>query len=206
MNTSLSVIIPCNLKDATNCLKIFHDLSDVIEIINSCVTLPLVSLMLHFFIINLFSLFSLVWTFTIDFEQFPYVFMCDGTFVILNYIIQGIMAHASSSATKEAGRTSVIVSKIINSPYCTGNQRKVFKNFLIQNQYRNLKFQNMFFTINWKLLLAVSEDPAAWLHCHIIVFSWRLYQQLSLTWSSLVSLRHRSEGLQWNAQQIERSW
>lgn len=81
--------------------------------------------------------------------------MTDATYVMLNYIIQGMMAHASCSATKEAKQTSVVVSKIINGPYCTGNQHEVFKNFLIQNQYRNLQFQNIFFTVNWNLLVTV---------------------------------------------------
>lgn len=67
-----------------------------------------------------------------------------------------MIAYAGSSTTQQAEEIAVIVSKIVNSSTCTGNDRKVFKNFLLQNQYRNLKFKNEFFVANWKLLLVVA--------------------------------------------------
>lgn len=136
-------------------MEIFHDLSDVIEVMNSCVTLPLVGLILHFFILNLFSLYNLVWTFMMDYKNFAIVVLTDATYVALNYIIQGIMAHASNSSTKKAQQISVTVSKIINNDSCTRGQCKVFKNFLTQSHYRNLNFQNNLFVINWKLIVTV---------------------------------------------------
>lgn len=136
------------------CVEIFHDLADLIQKMNSCTTFPIFLVVSYLFMSNLIAFFSLAWAF-LNFELIFAVLTTDGSFIILNSAIQGIMAHAGSSTTREAEEIAVIVSKIINNPSCPQNDRKVFKNFLLQNQYRNLKFQNDFFVINWKLLLAV---------------------------------------------------
>lgn len=155
MNSLVSTVIPHKFNVATNIIEIFHDLADIIEIVNSCLTLPLVCLMLHFFILNLFSLYNLIWTFMMDYKNFSIVVSTDATFVALNCIFQGMIAHASYATTKEAKMVLIIISKTINNKSCTRDQCKAFKNFLIQSQYRNLKFQNIFFVINWKLIVTV---------------------------------------------------
>lgn len=137
-------------------LKIFHDLADLIETVNSCLTVPVGFLVLHFFILNLFLLFNNIWSLVRDFESFFLALTTDGTMIILNYAIQSTIAHTSYSTTREAEGISIIVSKIINSAGTSERHREIFKNFLVQNQFRNLNFQNAFFVINWKLLLAVS--------------------------------------------------
>lgn len=76
--------------------------------------------------------------------------------ILVNYAIQGTMAHTSYTTTREAEETALIVSKIVNSRDTSESNREIFKSFLGQNQFRNLSFQNAFFVINWKLLLAVS--------------------------------------------------
>ena len=91
-----------------------------------------------------------------DIQNIYLVLATDGVFIALNYLVQGIFVHASSSTTQEAAQTTVIVSKILNEPLCMNHHRKVLKQFLMQSQHRNLKFETHFFTVNWKFLLAVS--------------------------------------------------
>lgn len=91
------------------------------------------------------------------------VLTTDGMFALLNCAIQGMMAHFGSSTTHAAEEIAVIICKIVNnssSKESKGSDRKVFKSFLEQNQYRNLKLQNEFFAINWKLLLAVINSKS----------------------------------------------
>ena len=83
------------------------------------------------------------------------VLSSEGVVMVLNIMIQSLMAHSSSSATQEAEETAVIIIKILNSSNCDKNQKKIFKSFLLQTQVRNLKFKTPLFTINWKLLLKV---------------------------------------------------
>lgn len=135
--------------------KAFNGLVDAIQLVNSCLTFPLVLVMFHFFILNLFVFFNLLWTLITDFEKFLFVAATDGVYFVFNYLLQGIMTHASCTTTHEAERTLVIASKLMNKRNCSKSGRKLFKNFLVHNQCRGLKFENMFFTINWKLLLAV---------------------------------------------------
>lgn len=136
--------------------KIFNGLVDAIQSVNSCFTLPLVLVMFHFFILNLFVFFNLVWTAITDFEKFLFVVATDGVFFVFNYSLQGIMVHASVTTTHAAEKTLVIVSKLVNRKDFARSSRKIFKIFLAQNQCRKLEFENHFFTINWKLLLAVT--------------------------------------------------
>lgn len=161
-------------------LKIFHDLADLIDTVNSCLTVPLGCLMLHFFVLNLFLLFNNIWSLMRDYESFFLAFTTDGTMIIVNYAVQGTMAHTSYTTAREAEETAVIVSKIINSRDTSENNREMFKSFLGQNQFRNLNFQNAFFVINWKLLLAVSfiQTNFSWLNINFI--SCRFFQQRQL--------------------------
>lgn len=103
----------------------------------------------------------------------------------------GMIAHAGSSTTQQAEEIAVIVSKIVNSSNCNENDRKVFQNFLLQYQYRNLKFKNEFFVVNWKLLLVVANLKSLnyinKLMELIILYSCSRRQQL--IWSSRVNLK-----------------
>lgn len=113
--------------------KIFNVLADAIQTVNSCLTLPLVLVIFHFFILNLFVFFNLAWTAITDFEKFLFVAATDGVFFVFNYSLQGIMTHASVATTHKAEETLVIISKLVNSKDCTRISRKLFKNFLVEN-------------------------------------------------------------------------
>lgn len=137
--------------------EIFHDLADVIRIANSCMTLPITAVVLYFFVANLVAIFSFIWS-TINAEFFYISLSNDMVFAILNYASLSILTHASNSASQQAEEIAVTVSKIVNNANCSRIHQKVFKNFLHQHQYRNLKFENVFFVISWGLILAVSKN------------------------------------------------
>lgn len=145
------------MQDPEVFFEIFHDLADVILIINSCMTLHIAAVVFYFFVANLVSIFGFIWT-TVNTKFFYMSLSSDLLFFVLNNVTHGIMAYASSSATQEADKIAVTVSKIINGHRCGRIDQKIFKNFLHQHQYRNLNFENVFFVINWKLVLAVNTD------------------------------------------------
>lgn len=145
------------LQDPMTAISVYHDLCDLIQLTNSTFTFPLIFVILNYFIMNLFATFGFVWMFMRDFQYFFFSLSSDGPWIAYNLMLQGILIHSSCKTTEEAEKVSVIVSKVINSTDCSKAQRKVFKNFLIQNQCRDLKLQTAFFVINWKLLLAVSK-------------------------------------------------
>lgn len=85
------------------------------------------------------------------------------------------MAHAGSSTTKEAEKTAIIVGRIMNN---LNSDCADFDRFLSQIRIRNLHLQNVFFKINWNVLLAVSRK---------IVFVGNLYINSTQTTSSMVT-------------------
>lgn len=65
--------------------------------------------------------------------------------------------YATSSLTKEAEGTALIISKIMNESVLNEYQKIDFMFFITQVRARNLNVQNMFFKINWNVLLTVSR-------------------------------------------------
>lgn len=142
--------------DPSLVVTLFHELSDAIQMINSTFTFPLMFVIFHLFIFNLISSYNHLWMFAQDIENFDLLLITDGLQVLLNYVLQSLLTHSSSTTTQEAEETAVIVSKIVNKIEISKAHQKVFKSFLMQKQYRNLKLQTSFFTINWKMMLTVS--------------------------------------------------
>lgn len=65
--------------------------------------------------------------------------------------------YATSSLTNEAEGTALIISKIMNESVFNEDQKIDFMFFITQVRARNLNVQNMFFKINWNVLLTVSR-------------------------------------------------
>lgn len=145
------------LQDPIKIVETYHDLCDIIELVNSAFTFPMIFVVLNCFILNLFSFFTLVWYFVRDFQYFHYPIITDAPWIISNYLLQAILIHACCKTTSEAEKFPIIITNFINTANCNKFGKKVFKSFLIQNQYRNVKFRTVFSTIDWKLLLAVSR-------------------------------------------------
>lgn len=156
----------CRVLNANLFVNLYHELCDVIEIVNSTFTFQLIFVFFYFFILNLLTVFTHIWMFTHYVKYIYGLLSTDGVILLLNYILKSVMIHSSSSTTREAEETAVIVSRIINSGGCNKVQQTTFKKFLSQNQYRNLKLRTALFTINWKLLLTVRTDIFMFLFYH----------------------------------------
>lgn len=78
-----------------------------------------------------------------------------GRTALLQYIQAVVMVHAGNITTKEAQKTQSIVARLMNKP---GYDVDDYKTFLSQMRTRDLNLQNIFFVVNWNVLLAVSEN------------------------------------------------
>lgn len=136
---------------------LFHSLCDLIEIINSTLTFPLVFVTFYILILNMLSCYSHILSITIMEEQFFMTLLTDGLALAMNLILLMIFIDASVRTTNKMKETPVIISKIVNSKNFSENEQEILTNFLTQIQYRNLNFENPLFTIDWKLLLGVSS-------------------------------------------------
>ena len=72
--------------------------------------------------------------------------------ILIQYQMMSVLSYSGSSTTQEAKKTAIIVSRLIS--FSEANE---FVKFLIQIETRNLKFQNVFFVIDWNIILAVSS-------------------------------------------------
>lgn len=73
-----------------------------------------------------------------------------------NYLLKVAVVTSGSGLTKEAQRTAIVISKIINETACSESRKIDFIFFMSQIKSRDVNVKNNLFLINWKLLLAVS--------------------------------------------------
>lgn len=64
--------------------------------------------------------------------------------------------HVSHTTTKQGEKTSKILNEALLQTELTEAQKIDFIFLMIQIQTRNLKLQNIFFSIDWNVLLTVS--------------------------------------------------
>jgi hypothetical protein len=67
-----------------------------------------------------------------------------------------LTVYPGVQATSEAERTSVVLGKMMSE--CDYERFFVLQKFLTQIQTRNLNIQNIFFKINWNVVLTVSSE------------------------------------------------
>lgn len=165
-NTSTSIVVA----------RLFLDLCDGVEIINSTFTFQLivviieslVSMIINESYVAFLKLLSILSQLTDVFSAFAIIReiikLEDIKVALLPHIIlianqflkKCIMSHSGSSTTKEAENTSIIVSRIISERQ-NGSDLAGWKTFLSLIGTRNLNLQNVFFKINWNILLGVSK-------------------------------------------------
>lgn len=143
--------------------------------------------------INIFSAFGIVREIFKPTEgKFNFVNLIPSLILItLQYFMKLIVVFSTSKTTAEANETSVIVARIMNE--CDDVETYNCKKFLLQIQTRNLNIQNVFFVINWSLLLMVKFKgceltTSFWLYfvsddfncCHISCHHMPVWRAVSL--------------------------
>lgn len=82
--------------------------------------------------------------------------MGSGLWMIVQYSVKVFVVYAGGSSDCEVERVVVMVSRAAGS-FHPSDALKYDLNYLLgQMQCRKKKFENVFFTIDWKLILAVS--------------------------------------------------
>lgn len=108
--------------------------------------------------------------------------------IALQYFYKAFAVVSGSRTTAEAEKTSKIISRIMND--CSVEETYEFKKFLMQVQTRNLNIRNVFFSINWNVLLTVSTFRIVCEYNEKNIMNFRQHQQLWHILLSLVRLTH----------------
>lgn len=74
--------------------------------------------------------------------------------ITVQYLMKLINVYAGDKTTKEAEKTLTIIGRILNDS--NDNETADLKKFLAQIRTRSLKIQNVFFVLDWSLILMVN--------------------------------------------------
>lgn len=88
--------------------------------------------------------------------------------IFSQYFLLFMMSWAGGSTAAKAKRTMTIVSRMLVN--AEGKEEHELKKFLMQIRSRNLKFENVLFVINWKLVVKTT--------CGIITYMAITYQAI----------------------------
>lgn len=137
--------------------ELYNDLCDSIQLVNSTFTFQLIFVILTLLSADIFAAYdTLRGIMDDDSNQKRCMMWANFVWLSIQYLIKILMAYGGSSSTDEAEKSFVIITRLIESS-CDNNELKVDLNFLLnQMRGRNLKHENILFTINFKLVLAVS--------------------------------------------------
>lgn len=140
--------------DCRNFWELYDNLCDVIEMINSTFTAHLISVMTMIMTIEIFGgygfLREVIWN-----TGNPLTMFGSLLWILFHNALKFTMAYSGSSTTEEAEKSLVLISKLTMT---ANDHQKHELNFVLgQLMLRNKKFSNIFFTINYKVVLVVSS-------------------------------------------------
>jgi hypothetical protein len=160
------------------CGRVFHDLCDLIEVINGTFTFQFVLLFANILVSEYakFDIYLLKYSSQVSFvfsaydiidelvrvTQFSYVNCFLDSFTIMKHLtLILITVAAGSRLAKEAQKTPTVISKIlVGSELSVENDSEFNKltGLIAQMRGRDWSIHNDMFVINWNILLAASFD------------------------------------------------
>ena len=111
--------------------------------------------MINLLIVDVFVAYNLTKDFSTLSNYFTSTFFVNFFWIFAQYCLKTLMVSSGSSATNEANRTVVIILKAIGAVDANDPLQKELSVFLKQLKGRNKNLENVFFIINWKLMLNV---------------------------------------------------
>ena len=143
-------------KKVLNYVEIYRKIWDVIDMINDCFTFPMVFIVFQLFISNTLSYFNIISEYNEGRGKFLLVFLTEASFSTTSYFVLSMCMHSCYCLSKEAEKTLNIASDLADSTVCDPRTKKMWKSFLARARFQKFKLETCFFTLDWKLILAVS--------------------------------------------------
>lgn len=133
--------------------ELYDDLCDIIEMINSTFTAHLIVVLITIMVIEILGGYALLRE-GISKINHPIAMSAGMLWIVFNNVIKFTMVHCGTSTTDEAEKSVVLMSKLAMAADegCKNDLKFVSS----QLQIRNKKFSNIFFTINYNVVVAVS--------------------------------------------------
>lgn len=136
--------------------ELYSDLSDAVLLINETFTWQLIIVMLNIITVDIFAGYAIVREFIFNQNEVEkYLILCNATWIILQFVLKFIMAEAALGVTVEAENCLVRFERIIQISASDTEQLELSL-LLIRMRGRNVTLRNVFFKIDYNLILAVS--------------------------------------------------
>lgn len=142
--------------NSTLFIKLYNDLCDAIGLINSTFTNHLIFVMINFLSMNVFLAYTALREYFTQSKTAQFDIAVNGFWITISYSIKIFLAYVGSSTTNEAERTAEVIAKATGAMTNNDDLKASLNSFLIQMRFRNKNLENVFFKIDWKLILAVS--------------------------------------------------
>ena len=79
-------------------------------------------------------------------------------YISMHLLLMIFTAHTGSTTSREPEKLVEMIAKLINELSLNNPSRVVLYNYMKQFQTRNFKFQTLFLTINWNIVLGVRQN------------------------------------------------
>lgn len=141
--------------NSTLFMDLYNELCDAIDLINSTFTNHLIVVMINLLTMDVLSAFALMREFFLNSSSIGFYLTIYGLWMFFNFSIKLFMAHAGSSTTREGDKTIVLVTKAGGRMSNNDDLKPDLNSLLLHMRSRSKKLENIFFPINWNLILAV---------------------------------------------------
>lgn len=135
---------------------LYNDLCDAIAIANSTFTNQIVIVIINLLLTDVLTAYGWLREFMSRTHLLMFLSFLNFMWISCEYAIKAMIAHSGSSTTNEAENSLVLLTRVIENLKSNEKMKADMNLLLTQMRYRNKKLQNIVFTIDWKLVLAVS--------------------------------------------------
>lgn len=150
------IIVSVNQINVKCLSSLYQNLCDSIELINSTFTFHLIIIIVNALIIELFASYGIFWEFKVQSKLMLFVLLQNTAWLSMQYVLQILSAHAGSSLTTNGKETLSIINRILNDYDRSDDLTTSLQNFISRTGSRNMLIENIFFVIDWKLLVQVT--------------------------------------------------
>lgn len=135
---------------------LYNDLCDLIESVNTTFTNQLILVMIIILMTDVFAIYGMMREYKSNQAAFCFLLIANSTWTIIQYSIKTLMAYCGQSTTNEAEKSLVLLTRAITNIEGDVDLKNDLNALLIQMKFRKKTFENIFFSINFNLIVAVN--------------------------------------------------
>lgn len=161
------IVISQNVFNLKRFEKLYQELCDGIDLINTTFTFHLIPVMINSLLLQVFTAYGILWVFLSQSRMSWSIFLQNLAWLAAAYMMQNLIAYAGNSVTSNAKEVSLTITRILNNFELNSELEVALQKFVVRMNCRSLKVQNALFTVNWKLLARVSKIFNHFINRHI---------------------------------------